>query len=311
MALDFSAIRRTLVNVPRSILSAVVILLCVGCDALEPIPPPLIVPEDRDAVWSPDGQWLAFYHTSDSVLGLYVARVDGSERRQVVPGPMVPGDWSPNGRAIVFTVGFGYQIARVDLATDSVTFLTSDGFNVDPSWSPDGGVIAFDSDGGSGGPTGLWLMDSHGGNLRRVPVGTRERPGPGATDWAPSGDRLVGERASTLFWTDTLGRDTSWVLPPASGATEPSWSPNGEWIAYVKAAVGQAGDIWLIHPDGTGDHVLVQDGFHPSWSPEGGRIAFSRRAPDEVAVWSVDLNGEGLRRMSWPRRVPGMESVQP
>jgi Tol biopolymer transport system component len=293
---------------PR-VLVGVVVALAAACDALEPIPTPLIVPQDRDAAWSPDGQWLAFYHTGDSLPGLYVARIDGRDRRLLLPGPMVPGDWSPDGSAVVFTMGFAYQIARVDIATDSVHQLTRDGFNVDPAWSPDGREIAFDSDGGTGGTTGLWLMDSGGQNLRRVPVGTPERPGPGATDWSPSSDRLVGERAWptsptsfrwTLFWTDTLGRDTSWMTPPTSNATEPAWSPTGEWIAYVKSLPGQPGDIWLVHQDGSGDHRLVSDAFDPTWSPDGSRVAFSRRDAAEVAIWSVDLQGQNLLRMSWP-----------
>jgi len=279
----------------------------------EPPRVPPVISEDRDPAWSADGQWLAFQHSGDdSTPGLYIARVDGTGRQLVVPGGN-SADWSPGGTALVLGIGFSYQVYRVDLATDSVTPLTTSGFNVLPAWSPDGQTIAFDSDDGTGGPTGLWLMDGHGGNRRAVAVGTPDQPGPGDVDWAPSGDRLVGERAWPtapgsfrwrLFRTDTTGRDTAWLTPVNVDAQRPAWSPLGTWIAYVRANTDRPGDLWLIRPEGTEDHLLVRSGSHPTWSPDGASVAFSRTASDEVAIWSVDLEGRNLRQLSWPRGTP-------
>jgi len=229
----------------------------------------------------------------------------------LVPGGHTP-DWSPDGTALVMGIGFSYQIFRFDLATDSVTPLTTEGFNVRAAWSPDGRTIAFSSDGGVGGPTSLWLMDSNGGNRRRVPVGTPERPGPAAGDWAPNGGRLVGERfwptsppsfRWRLFRTDTTGRDTAWLTPANVDGQQAAWSPTGEWIAYVRAPGPQA-EVRLVRPDGSDDHLLTRNGFYPAWSPDGQRVAFTRWNPDEAAVWSVDLSGGNPQQLSWPRGRP-------
>jgi Tol biopolymer transport system component len=60
---------------------------------------------------------------------------------------------------------------------------------------------------------------------------------------------------------------------------------------------GSGDGIYLIRPDGTGQHQLVPDlagsERHPDWSPDGQRIAFVRNTPaDRSELWVVDADGE-------------------
>lgn len=253
-----------------------------------------IIPEDSDPAWSADGQWLAFTHQDSLNLGsLYVARVDGSERRLVAAGGW-GADWSPDGSRLLLGVGSTYQLYMLELATGAQTRLTDSGvFNVPGALSPDGQVIAFTSDGvyGGGGP-GLWLMQADGSQPRRVPGGG------GDHDWAPAGDKIVFCGAE-LTIMDTSGANVV-ALTAAFRPNQPAWSPTNEWIAYVRLLDGNR-DIRVIRPDGSGDRLLFRGGLDPAWSPDGQHVAFSRFTGDETAIWSVDVNGQNLRRLSWPR----------
>ena len=287
-------------------------LLASGCLGAEPPGIPSNIPADREVTWSPDGQQIAFLHTGGTETpGLYVAGIDGRDRRLLVAGQFGSPDWSPDGTAIALTLGFAYQILRFDLAADTALALTTSGFNGTPSWSPSGQTIAFSSDGGdSRNPPDLWLMNADGTSLRRIPLGTPPRNGLSEPDWDPTGARLVASGAfstgpttfvEALFVTDTAGRDTVWFEFSPAQAAQPAWSPDGNWIAYVKARTGSPGDIWLIRPDGAEDHVLITNGAFPAWSPDGGRIAFSRSTAEEGAIWSVDVASGSVERLSWPR----------
>ena len=273
------------------------LLVCLGCWLAatgcsdSPFGGPLrILPSDSDPAWSPDGQWIAFSHEDSTfgTWGVYVARIDGTGRRRVSTLGGDP-DWSPDGSRLLLSNST--RLLVLDLAASAVTQLADSGFSAWGAWSPDGQTIAFLSDGVyGGGSAGVWLMQADGTRPRRLPS---ERGS--YFDWAPSGDKLVftGER---LIVRDTLGADTLW-LTATRGTYDPAWSPTGEWIAYARYFSGR--EIRLVRPDGTGDHFLV-GGMYPTWSPDGQRVAFSRYTGDEVAIWSVDLNGRNLQQLSWP-----------
>ncbi len=90
------------------------------------------------------------------------------------------------------------------------------------------------------------------------------------------------------------------------------WGPHGRRIVFQRAL----GDfhmiaLYTVHADGTHARRVTQRGMSPrheqpvedlapTWSPNGRRIAFERvdRTTDHHAVFSVRLDGTGLRRLT-------------
>ena len=59
---------------------------------------------------------------------------------------------------------------------------------------------------------------------------------------------------------------------------DPSWSPDGQRLAYVKGDNSIGYNIYSANPDGSGEQCLTR-GYHiwdhPTWSPDGKHIAFT------------------------------------
>jgi serine/threonine protein kinase len=78
--------------------------------------------------------------------------------------------------------------------------------------------------------------------------------------------------------------------------TQPSFSPNGEKIAFRSERSG--GGIFVMGATGESVKRLTDFGFTPSWSPNGNEIIFSTVDFDEPTsrsrtseIWGVDLSG--------------------
>jgi len=104
----------------------------------------------------------------------------------------------------------------------------------------------------------------------------------GAFDWSPAGDELVYN--DIRDWDRHEIRIARFL---ADGSVEtrhvgyglyPTWSPDGNWIAYGSLIDGA---IWKVSPDGTGGVKLTslasgQQHTDQVWSPDGLHLAFTQ-----------------------------------
>jgi Tol biopolymer transport system component len=200
------------------------------------------------------------------------------------------GDWSPNGKAIVFERKVSCPPAGpkngLDGTCDRIYTLRRDGtglralvpcgFNVSrpfpgtcvgartPAWSPDGSKIAFrfalvDDDYVDSFTTniGIWIVNADGTGRRQV---TQRTPGSSwdrEPQWSPDGKKLVFVRddlrrkAEAVFTVNRDGTGLFQVTPwTLTAGTRPDWSPDGRWILFGAAPRGLA-NVYKVRPDGT------------------------------------------------------------
>ena len=226
--------------------------------------------------WSPTGSRIAF--SSDRGKGsnnsVWIMRPDGSDARRLTFGMDLMPDWSPNRQRLVFTRDSGSRRAITTIRRDgsSIRRLTSGRPNDwDPHWSPSGRWILF-----SRREHSLYKIHPSGRELQRFETGL---PCAGASSecdeqpsWSPRGRWIVFRHFSAVVGETGLyviGRGGRHLRQITSGDDwSPEWSPNGERIVFVRGSEG-FGDLYKIHPDGTGLELVV-GGFDtqagaPSW----------------------------------------------
>jgi Tol biopolymer transport system component len=108
-----------------------------------------------------------------------------------------------------------------------------------------------------------------------------------------SGHKLVfaSTRHSTqpnLYIKDIHGAAVTQLTSDPSADVQPSFSPDGEWVAFASDRAGNW-DIWVIRTDGTQTVQVThgpEDDIHPSWSPDGNRLVFCSLAR-EGGQWEM------------------------
>lgn len=180
---------------------------------------------------------------------------------------------------------------RGDPATPSGLF-----FQVQPTWSPDGRLIAFASR--RDGRSHIYLMRPDGSGTRRITTSAMDDEHPA---WSPDGRRIAFAREGALFVVPAAGGRARRLGHGLGNADDPAWSPNGKLVAYDYRRPGvSTRELWLMASDGSRPRPLTRLGAvsaMPSWSPDGRRIAFhSNVRGRHYEIYSIAVGGGGLRR---------------
>jgi Tol biopolymer transport system component len=187
------------------------------------------------SVWSSDGARLACEGSGDdpSAGGVYTIRSsDGGDVRRVTSGADddYPGDYSPNGKRIVFLrSSFDSGLAAlytVKLDGSDLRQITPTSRLLDftgGSWSPQGNDILFSAKQSEGQRSAVFVVHADGSGLQQIPI-----PSCGTT----------------------------------SGCHEPVWSPDGKKIAFTMflPQTGQT-DLYTVSADGTGLYQVTHAGL--------------------------------------------------
>jgi len=261
-----------------------------------------VVAEDGMEGWAA-AYYLDFPGPLDSVPITEAPPLPPSPTPTPTPAPAFRGK-------LVFQLSSGGEIYVLDMANLSLKKVTT---GMDPAFSPDGKRIAFAR--WEGEYKGIWVLDLE--NLQEWPVFIH--PQAKSPDWSPDGKKIIFTRQhggkpeeTHCFWNRcfTIPPDYFWKLgivepdtkvfyelPCDEHSFSPSWSPDGQFIAYD----GDRG-LNLISADGSKTFKLTDDpgDTYPVWSPDGTRLAFMHRQHDHWEIYVVNADGSGRTRLTAP-----------
>jgi Tol biopolymer transport system component len=234
---------------------------------------------DFEPSWSPDGEKIAFvsFRDGSNNMEIYVMDADGTDQTRLTDNDDAldrEPSWSPDGEKIAFASNRdgNYEIYVMNTDGTDQTRLTDndDALDREPSWSPDGEKIAFVSD--------------------RDSIGEGDEVGDVNAIYSMDADD--GSDVTRLTDTD---------VPLGS---HPTWSPDGEKIAFVSFRDGNNEIYSMDADDGSDVTRLTEDDanhLYPTWSPDGEKISFSsnREGGENYEIYDMDADdGSDVTRLT-------------
>ena len=243
--------------------------------------------------------------------------------RHPLPPPFGP---ARNGLVVYAKGG---DIFTADPASgDSTAIFSGPDNDVNPRWSRDGAMIAFQRTAASGsGPGDVYVARPDGSGLTRVTPGSLAAIT--GYDFSPDGRQLLisadSKRVPSLFIAATDGSGMH-QLDVGMPATNAAWRPpDGADISFMDSDRGDPnggnGAIHLVSSRGGDVRTVVSDqrsrGIHrghPLWSPDGSHIAYGEWCDNDcttgeplaatigntVQTYIVDADGKGAYVLSSP-----------
>jgi Tol biopolymer transport system component/DNA-binding winged helix-turn-helix (wHTH) protein len=230
------------------------------------------------------------------------------------PGSEVNPAFSPDGKKLAFSWNgekednFDIYVAQIDAGTPHRLTLHA-GSDMCPAWSPDGTYIAFSRF--SDTESGIYIVPSMGGAERKVVSTNWQFPHVMYVDkfmridWSPDGKYLAFPDRSTPqepFSIFLLSLETNekrkLTLPPEpywNGDWAPTFSPDGQTVAFIRGSSYDVEDIYFVPIAGGEPRRLTFDNvslLQMAWTADGREIVFtSTREGADLRLWRVPAWG--------------------
>jgi len=181
----------------------------------------------------------------------------------------------------------------------------------DPSFSPDGGKIAFVSS--RDGNSEIYVMNADGTNQKRLTINTVTDQDP---SWSPDGSKILfvsfRDSSADVFIMNADGTNpVNLTKYPTGNETEPVFSPNGKKIAFRALRDGGI-NIYIMNEDGTEQTALTDASgidTEPAFSPDGSKIVFrSDRDAGDREIYMMDADGSNEVNLT---HTPGVTELAP
>lgn len=229
--------------------------------------------------FSPDGSLIAFNPNLTEQGGVHILKADGSKRWRIFKGPAFAVAWNGKQKGLVYA-------------------------SVGPIFAPDQTTVHIISVRIDPENLGLEESEEVKSEVRILTKdGTKNNAFPHSS---PDGKQLVFRSGRSghknLYIMDAEQGEEGGIRALTQGPwidTMPSWSPDGEWIAFSSnrddSQQGGYFSIYMVHPDGTGLHKV------PGISKE--RINHVCFSPDSKSLlFTANLGGVSAEPISLPNQ---------
>lgn len=255
--------------------------------------------------WSPDGKWIVCVGNLGSKANLWIVNPVTYELTNILSfaSTIHSCRWSPLGNNIYFvgtdkgTIGFwkaDFDNQSIELKSEPVLLIPDVRFSYF-NMSPEGKNVIYPKPQIS---EELWRMDlnQQKQNLwEKAELIETHTQGNVSLEVSPNGERILferdfsGLRELVLY---SLADGSQSVIYNEQNAYSPSWSHDGQWIAF-DAGGGDEADIWRIPENGgIAEKIIENPGadWIPTYSPDGSKLCFLSNRGGRFDLWVYDFD---------------------
>jgi dipeptidyl aminopeptidase/acylaminoacyl peptidase len=268
--------------------------------------------------WSPDGRMLAFLSDRSGTTQIYLLPMYGGEARELsmLRHGVTEYSWRPDGRALLAHSAWKPEDDQgADRADDDTALVYT---RLGEQWDGEGYRQRRHQQ--------LWFLPLEDAALRLTsePVDLMQ------SCWSPDGTEIAfcanrrpdpDLSVSVALWVLTLATGQMRRLTPEEGTAQmPSWSPDGQFIAYLYTPdQTEAGNIvpWIVEAHGAatprpavqGAEVLTCQAWvidelrsewlmRPQWYPDGKALLVAAQERGQVHLYRLDRAWDTMVRLT-------------
>ena len=215
---------------------------------------------------------------------------------------------SPDGGKIAFTSwvhgGPGIFVFSVDPVRD-LRFYNQRGASVtaSPSFTPDGKQVVFVSS--VAGCCGIFIANLDGSNVHAITTSRSNDAEPKVNP--KTGSEIVFSSGRSgpeqLYRMNLDGTDAERLTDGTGEASNPSWHPEGQFLAYAWTRGYMAGafNIFVMNV-ARRDYIQLTHGEgkneNPSWAPDGKHLVFMSDRTGRPQIWSMLADGTQQQQLT-------------
>jgi TolB protein len=256
---------------------------------------------------------IAFVSNRSGTKEIWVMDYDGENQHQLTQLHTIAltPRWSPDSTRIAFTCYQPRAAGSAPTAQICVYSLPANrliswprypGTNASPAWSPDGSQIMFMSS--MNGTPELFAAEAAGGRPKRITFSSGASTSPTYNPKTGQQVAFVSDRGGypQLFMMNADGSNPAKVdLPDMGYVIDPSWSPNGQMLAFSWRRPNGNYDLYVMD---IATHELVEltrdeaRNERPSWAPDGRHLVFESTRTGTRQIWTMLADGTSARQVT-------------
>lgn len=202
---------------------------------------------------------------------------------------------------ILYTKDFSnsqLHIANTD-GTNEIQLTSGPYINMTGSFSPDGTKIVYTA--GTSGFSEVYIMNVDGSNKTNL---SNHASADLNASFSPDGTKIIfttyRDSVAQIYMMDTDGSNKVNISNDLTKSyNNAQYSPDGSKILYTDSGVGAG--LGIMDADGT-DKVKIFNSFStiivPKFSTDGQKIAFSSTEPGNQEIYTVNVDGSNVQRLT-------------